>query len=666
MKNENEETNKKTNKKAIAIIIIAVVMVVATLATIGIVFTIKYFDNTETTEKSSKTKNEITKNEDSQSGTKTLMIYMCGSDLESGGGIATSNLQDLVSSKIDYENINIILCAGGSNKWYNKNISTTETSYFKVTNKGLETIKKQSKQDMASSTTLTNFIDYTYDNYKSDEYYLMFWDHGCALVGLEVDELSENILSLKDLNAGLKNSKLNKANKKFNMVILNNCLMGSLEVANIMSNYADYLVASEDVMYGGYGITTFDFLAGIKKSDDAVKIGKSYIDTYTKAMKKKNPGTYITFSLLDLSKIKNVVSEVDKYFGAIKLDEANFKKIAQIRAGVYEYQKTDDYYDMIDLHQLATKLQTVNSNNKNLLKAIEDAVIYKSITDPYSKGISMYFPENYDWTPVYKTIDFSNSYKTFTQNYIDIYTGKKKASLAFKPKDITKIDTGFSMQLTDEEKEEYKSSQFIIFEDNGDGTYNTVLTSGDTKIDENGVVSANIDNKLLSVVDKSDGTVFPLGYIFETDRTDDYVMYDIPLILVEPYGEDYINPMTTACMNVKVYKNGTIEKLATRNWSSTSGIEGKKTTNGAILDITDSSKYNSIYFIKSARKIELDENGNYEKLGELSSTQGISVDVKSEFTFEKTDLDPNKKYVGIFVVTDVYDNKYSSKLIDIK
>ena len=208
MKNENEETNKKTNKKAIAIIIIAVVMVVATLATIGIVFTIKYFDNTETTEKSSKTKNEITKNEDSQSGTKTLMIYMCGSDLESGGGIATSNLQDLVSSKIDYENINIILCAGGSNKWYNKNISTTETSYFKVTNKGLETIKKQSKQDMASSTTLTNFIDYTYDNYKSDEYYLMFWDHGCALVGLEVDELSENILSLKDLNAGLKNSKL--------------------------------------------------------------------------------------------------------------------------------------------------------------------------------------------------------------------------------------------------------------------------------------------------------------------------------------------------------------------------------------------------------------------------------------------------------------------------
>ena len=653
MKNEN----KKTNKKAI-ITIIVVIIVIGALVTTGLFFTVKYLKNSKTSDKE---KDEIIK-EESQAGTKTLMIYMCGSDLESGGGIATSNLQDLIASKVDYDNINVILCAGGSTKWHNNDISKTETSYFKVTDDGLEMIKKQSKQDMANSKTLTNFIDY-----KTDEYYFMFWDHGCALVGLELDEFSERTLSLKDLNTGLKNSKLNKDNKKFDLVILNNCLMGSLEVANIISNYADYLVASEDVMYGGSEITTFEFLEGIKKNDGAEEIGKSYIDTYTKAMKKGNPGTYITLALLDLSKIENVVSELDEYIGDIKLDETSFKKIAKIRAGVYEYQKTDDYYDMVDLHQLVTKLGSVNSNNKNLLKAIKDAVIYKSVTDPYSNGISMYFPETYDWSPIYETIDFSNTYETFAKKYIDIYTGKKKpSSFAVAAKDVAKIDTGFSMQLTDEEKSEYKSSQFVIFEDNGDGTYNTILTSSDTQIDDNGVIKANIDNKLLSVIDKSDGTVFPLGYIFETDRTEDYVMYDVPIILAEPYGEDYISHTTVALMSIKVYNDGKIEKLATRDWSSTSGVEGKTTSNGAILDITDSSKYNSIYFIKSARKIEFDENGNYQKLGELSSTRGVSIDVNSEFTFEKTDLDPDKKYVGVFVVTDVYDNKYSSKLIDIK
>ena len=119
------------------------------------------------------------------------------------------------------------------------------------------------------------------------------------------------------VNTALKNTKINKANKKFGLIVLNNCLMGNLEVANIMSNYGEYLVASEDVMYGGKGLTTFEFLEGIKKSDDAVKVGKNYIDTYTKTMKKNNPGTYITFSLIDLSKIENVVTELDKFFGEI-------------------------------------------------------------------------------------------------------------------------------------------------------------------------------------------------------------------------------------------------------------------------------------------------------------------------------------------------------------
>ncbi|MBR2786357.1 MAG: hypothetical protein IKD76_02530 [Clostridia bacterium] len=660
---ENNIENKKKSKKLIVIIIIVAITLIAVLATTGIFVVKEYFLDSGSSDSSSK--KEKTEVVSTKGTTKTLMIYMCGSDLESKGGIATSNLQDLISSKIDYDNMNIVLCAGGSSKWYNTDISKTETSYFKVTSDGLELIKRQSKSDMASSTTLTNFVDYAYENYKTDDYYLMFWDHGCALAGLEFDELSNKLMTLKDLNTALKNTKINKANKKFGLIVLNNCLMGNLEVANIMSNYGEYLVASEDVMYGGKGLTTFEFLEGIKKSDDAVKVGKNYIDTYTKTMKKNNPGTYITFSLIDLSKIENVVTELDKFFGEIKLDETSFKKIAQIRSGVYEYQKAEDCYDMVDLYQLITKLKPVNSESKKLLSAIEDAVVYKSVTDPYSNGISVYFPETYDWTKVYETIDYSDAYEKFAKDYIAIGSGKKKTSMAMNM-EVTKTNTGFSVQLTDEQKEDYKSAKFILFEDNGDGTYNTVLSSGDTKIDENGRVTANVDNKLLAVVDKSDGTKFPMGYIIEVDRTDEYVMYDVGAIMVEPYGEDYITPMTPVLINIKVYNDGKVERLATRRCDSDSGIEGKKTTNGEIIDIKDSEKYKSIYFIKSARKIDVDENGNYKELGELSSSEGVSIDINSEFTFEKIDLDSSKKYVGVFVVTDVYDNTYSSKLIDVK
>ena len=83
---------------------------------------------------------------------------------------------------------------------------------------------------------------------------------------------------------------------------------------------------------------------------------------------------------------------------------------------------------MVDLHQLVSKLQPVNGDNRKLLSAIESAVVYKSVTDPYSKGISTYFPETYDWTKVYKTIDFANKYEKFTEDYIAMASKNKKAT----------------------------------------------------------------------------------------------------------------------------------------------------------------------------------------------------------------------------------------------
>lgn len=77
--------------------------------------------------------------------TKTVMIYMCGSDLESDGKLATYNIRDLMDSNIDYDNIKIFLCAGGSTRWFNSNISTQETSIFEINEDGLNKVKKTKK-----------------------------------------------------------------------------------------------------------------------------------------------------------------------------------------------------------------------------------------------------------------------------------------------------------------------------------------------------------------------------------------------------------------------------------------------------------------------------------------------------------------------------------------
>lgn len=439
-----------------------------------------------------------------------------------------------------------------------------------------------------------------------------------ALAGLEYDELSKNFLSLSDLDKSFKNSEFNKNDKKIDMIILNNCLMGSIETADILSNYANYLVASEDVMLGSKYISTFKFLEGIDAKNNAVDIGKNYIDCYTNSIEENFPGEYITFSLIDLSKIDNIIENLDDYFKNINLDSATFKKIDRIRDGVYEYQKQDDYLDMVDLYQLITKLKSINSNNEKLLNSIDKAVLYNSTTDPYSKGISMYFPETSDWTKVYDTLEFSENYKKFVDKYIDIYTGKTNIKFSLNNKEIQKKDNGFSLQLTEEEASIYKNGQFVVFEDNKDGTYTTVIrSSSDVSIDDNGVITGNI-GEMISLTDSSDGTEFAVGNLILIDKTDSYSIYGLPIILYNNSDED------PALMKLKVRNDGKIDILETRQWSKDEN--GNLLANGAIIDLKD-TKYKRIKIVKNVRTIKKDENGNYAGLDELKSTYGYEWDI---------------------------------------
>ena len=47
----------------------------------------------------------------------TVMIYMCGSNLESMSGAATADIEEILNSEYNTEAVNVILMAGGSVHW---------------------------------------------------------------------------------------------------------------------------------------------------------------------------------------------------------------------------------------------------------------------------------------------------------------------------------------------------------------------------------------------------------------------------------------------------------------------------------------------------------------------------------------------------------------------
>ena len=55
---------------------------------------------------------------EAEEGSWSIYWYLCGSDLESGGGFATYDLSELMEVELP-ENVNVVIETGGSSEWQN-------------------------------------------------------------------------------------------------------------------------------------------------------------------------------------------------------------------------------------------------------------------------------------------------------------------------------------------------------------------------------------------------------------------------------------------------------------------------------------------------------------------------------------------------------------------
>ena len=121
---------------------------------------------------------------------RTIMIYLCGSDLESKIGLATADLKSINVDELDLDNTNIVVYTGGAKKWFNY-VENDENAIYVLEEEGFVKKKTYNKQSMGASNSLSTLFDYAYDNYKADKYDLIMWNHGLGALGISSDELLE-------------------------------------------------------------------------------------------------------------------------------------------------------------------------------------------------------------------------------------------------------------------------------------------------------------------------------------------------------------------------------------------------------------------------------------------------------------------------------------------
>ena len=90
--------------------------------------------------------------------TRTIMIYMSGSDLESKAGAATSDINAIIPNEVDLNSLNVLLYTGGSKTWHNDFVNNNENAIYELTVEGFKKKKSYSQLNMSVSETLENFL----------------------------------------------------------------------------------------------------------------------------------------------------------------------------------------------------------------------------------------------------------------------------------------------------------------------------------------------------------------------------------------------------------------------------------------------------------------------------------------------------------------------------
>ena len=280
------------------------------------------------------------KDGDTEKAERTILLYDCGADLETGGAMATYNLEQILRANFSKDDkIKFIVMTGGSVEWHlgsehlydpatGQNMETIPTEYNHIWEaKGADATEnpgqlvlldgdgilgdgddaKPAKAEsvfneekyifelvgspedyewMTDPKVLKAFINYGVENYPAEKYDLILWDHGGGPTGgFAVDENSETsqTMSMLGIMDALKDNDLvrNGDGDKFDFVDFDACLMSSVEYVYSLADFMDYYIASPETEPGyGQDYEGWLNLLGENPETDTFTLGKKIVDDF--------------------------------------------------------------------------------------------------------------------------------------------------------------------------------------------------------------------------------------------------------------------------------------------------------------------------------------------------------------------------------------------------
>lgn len=328
------------------------------------------------------------------------------------------------------------------------------------------------RMDSGDPQTLISCCDWAVKNFPAEHYALIFWNHGTGILdpksnrvinpaelfsfnshtnkleldrsvgfldflhfadleqrGICWDNTTGHYLTNQDIDMALNHITTHILKKKFSIVGFDACLMAMIEVSQILKNYSDVMVGSQEVELGtgwNYAYVLQPLLTDLY---DPFNFAKHIIRAYK--LSYQDITNDFTQSAIDLRQVAHIEKNIDSVSRLLLEAIRHQHKNSVVQAvKVSRSRKQCTHFDepsYIDLHHFYCNLQSriercsVSRSHRHLLGKISNAIIQGKqlisnivFTNTCGKnlnraqGLSVYFPEH-RIHPSYEITKFAQS-----------------------------------------------------------------------------------------------------------------------------------------------------------------------------------------------------------------------------------------------------------------
>ena len=348
----------------------------------------------------------------------TIMIYMCGADLESDssqGGYATGDLAEILSVSGKPSGVNIIVETGGAKSWKNYGISNKKLERYHVSDGSLVRDAQLDQASMGLTSTFQSFLEWGINSYPAKKMGVIMWNHGGAMGGCCFDEnFDDDSLTNGETYDALEGAFTNTARTtNLDWITYDACLMAVQDVAEYNSHFFNYMLSSQE-SESGYGYDYDAWLPSLYADvtiDDAELlelIGHTFIVEEEALYSANNWGACDqTQAVYDLTKMASYKSVFEQFASTLNSiigsDTSKAKKLGQVITNAKEYG-CDEYgnsngFEIFDMENALDKIKanstfsSVSSQVTSVKNAISQLVVYEEHGDgTIGCGICLYSP----------------------------------------------------------------------------------------------------------------------------------------------------------------------------------------------------------------------------------------------------------------------------------